>query len=132
MHILMNTLCTSVSDKRPPNARCKWCGEKKVTPELRYGKWTIPPKKKVCDSCLSLEYDEFKTVRTKRKRFIKSDKDARGHLPLMMIDDAKQKTQVYTDLSSLGRDLKKFDEVYRKSNIRIIDRQNYNLNDYFL
>jgi hypothetical protein len=133
MHIIMNTLSASVSEKRPQNKTCVWCGEKRVTPELRYGKWTIPPKKKVCDSCFSLDSDEFETVRTKRKRVIKSDKDAENHLPLMMIDDAKRKTQVYTDLRSLRRDIKKkLDEGYRKSDLRIIDRKNYNLNDYFL
>lgn len=104
-----------------------------VTPELRDGKWRIPPKKKVCDTCFSLEYDEFETVRTKRKRVIKSDTNAEDHLPLMIIDDAKRKTRIYTDLRSLRGDIKEnLDEGYSKSDIRVIDRQNYNHNDYFL
>ena len=63
---------------------------------------------------------------------IKSDNEADALLPLMMIDDAEEKTQLYRDLKSLRKDLQKFDEGYRKSNIRIIDRQFNNLNDYFL
>lgn len=94
--------------------------------------WGFPPKKDICDSCLSLEYDEFKSVRTNKKRLIKSDKEADALLPLMMIDDAKKNTQLYRDLKSLREDLERFDEGYRKSNIRIIDRQFNNLNDYFL
>jgi hypothetical protein len=94
--------------------------------EPDHDKWLTPP-------CMhGLEYDEFKSVRTKKTRSIRSDKEAEALLPLMMIDDAKKKTKLYSDLDSLRVDLKKFDEEYRKSNIRIIERQFSNLNDYFL
>jgi hypothetical protein len=63
---------------------------------------------------------------------IKSDNEADALLPLMMIDDAKGKTQLYRNVNSIKRALKRYDEGYRKSNIRIIDRQFYNVNDYFL
>lgn len=94
--------------------------------------WGFPRKKTICDSCLSLEYDDFKNVRTNRKRKIRSDKEAEALLPLMIIDDAKKKTQWYTSIKSIKNALKRYDERYRKSNIRIVDRQHYNLNDYFL
>ena len=48
----------------------------------------VSQKKRVCDTCLSLEYDDFKSVRTNRKRLIKSDKEV--VLPLMMIDDDRR------------------------------------------
>ena len=50
-----------------------------------------------------------------------------------MMENTREVTQVYTDLRSLRDDIKKkLKEGYRQSDIRIIDRQNYNLNDYFL
>ena len=129
---MRKTLPPPVSEKRPPNKICKWCGRKKVTAEMMHNGWGFPPRKDICDSCLSLEYNDFKSVRTNKKRLIKSDNEADALLPLMMIDDAEEKTQLYRDLKSLRKDLQKFDEGYRKSNIRIIDRQFNNLNDYFL
>ena len=86
----------------------------------------------VCKSCASLEYDDFKNVSTNKKRLIKSDDEVDALLPLMMIDDAKGETHLYTNVNSIRRALKRYDEGYRKSNIRIIDRQFYNVNDYFL
>jgi hypothetical protein len=132
MHIFLKTLPASMSEKRPPYKRCKWCGRKKVAPEKGLTGWISIYKKDICDTCLSLEYDEFENVRTKKKRLIKSDKEAEDLLPLMMIDDAKKKTKLYSDLRSLRKDLEKFSEEYRKSRIRIIDRQYHNLNDSFL
>ncbi|SRR5215203_5674162 len=131
MHIFLKALPAPVSEK-PPNRTCKWCGRKMVAPEMMHNGWGFPSKKEVCDSCLSLEYDEFKSVNTNRKVLIKSDKEAEALLPLMMINDAQKTTKLYYDLDSLREDLKKFDEGYRKSNIRIIERQFKNLNDYFL
>ena len=132
MHIFLKTLSALLSERRPPNKRCKWCGRNKVAPEMMHNGWGFPPKKDICDSCLSLEYDDFKYVRTNRKRLIKSDNEADALLPLMMIDDAKGKTYLYTNVNSIKRALKRYDEGYRKSNIRIIDRKFYNVNDYFL
>lgn len=100
---------------------------------MSFGKWGFPTKKVICDSCESLEYDDnFKTVRTNKKILITSDREAKDHLPLMMLDDAKKEYQLYFDLKSLRQHLDKFDEKYRASNIRIIERQYRNLNDYFL
>ena len=117
---------------RRPQKECIWCWKGMVSPEKMYNEWRVPRNKILCDTCLSLEYDDFKSVRTKRKILISSDKEAEAHLPLMMIDDAKGKTELYYDIKSLKKDLKKLDEGYRKSNIRIIERHNKNLNDYFL
>jgi hypothetical protein len=50
-----------------------------------------------------LLYNDFRNVHTNRERRVKYDKEAENLLPLMMIDEAKKQTQLYTNLRSIKR-----------------------------
>jgi hypothetical protein len=131
MHIFWKNHSALLSKGRPPNRICKWCYRKRLAPEKGLNGWRFPPKK-VCKSCTSLEFNDFKNVSTNKKRLIKSDKEAADALPLLMLDDDKEEAYLQTSLKSIRTDLKKYDNGYRKSNIRIVDRQHQSVKDYFL
>ena len=117
---------------RPPYKVCKICGRKRVSPEMRLGKWVMPPKKNTCYNCTSFDFESFNDIIANKRIVIKSKKEADTVYPLRVVDMTRGTLiGIYTDPKTLRRSLNFYRVENEKSKIKIVDKKWHDFTQYF-
>jgi hypothetical protein len=123
---------TQTDKKRPPYRICQICGRKRAAPEKSLGKWRMPPKKKTCYNCTSIQFDDFNDIIANRKILIKSKKEAEAVFPLRLLDMTNNKLiGNYNDSKSLRKSLNLYRAENPKSETKVIDGKYHDFTEHF-
>ncbi len=107
--------------RRPPNKFCRYCGRKKVYPEIYCGEWGYPSKQ-TCFDCVMLRDGEISYANEGKSRDQDEEEENALQFPLTILDTAndifvgqynsKRKTQQAINRYQINKKLKKISVIH--------------------